>query len=134
MLDADNEAPQAPLRRFDPDEIQRKRAILFGQTVGGEELCKIIDKSSRTLRRLKARGLPYTNILGEDRFDLQAVAAWLSAHAQHSPLLLPEPLQNRPLSRGRGRPRLYPSDDKAVAAPPRRGRGRPRSYPTGPPP
>jgi hypothetical protein len=34
---------------------------------------------------------------------------------------------------GRGRPRMYPSDDKAVTAPPRRGQGRPRSYPTGPP-
>jgi hypothetical protein len=134
MLDADSGGPQRPRRPFDPDWIQSKREILFGGTVGNEELCEIIDRSPRTLRRLKARGLPYTNILGEDRFDLEAVAAWLTAHAQHSPLLLPEPRRDRPPPRSRGRPRMHPSNDKAVTAPPRRGRGRPRSYPAVPQP
>jgi hypothetical protein len=135
MLDADSKAPQPLGRQFNPDEIERKRKILFGETVGDDELCQIIVKSKRTLRRLKARGMPYTNILGEDRHDLQAVAAWLTAHAQHSPFSLPPPRQDPASRRGPRRPRLYPKEDDKAAGPLRRKPGRPRIHPhTGPPP
>jgi hypothetical protein len=89
--------------------IRRKREELYAGLVKKAELKAILDKSDRSIARLIAHGMPYTQLFGENLFDLEAIKTWLSEQARAS---------RQPQPRGRGRPRIY-----APAPPKKRGIG-----------
>jgi hypothetical protein len=91
---------------IDDPEIRRKRAELYDGLISTAELMAIMRRSRRAISRLILRGMPHTQMLGENLFDLAAVKVWLFEQAKAS---------LRPGPRGRGRPRIDPGPDDSCA-------------------